>query len=234
MTSASKAFSLTLPLEYQGQIKMGSKGNQCIAVKRALARAGFGDLYAKGTKTPLFGPYAVKNTKHFQAAHGIDQTGVVGPVTFEKLAPFFDAYSKSLYMVPKDEALATARQMVQFGMLFHTGYQWGGEHDSTLQDDTPNDWFDCSSSVSFMLWHFGLMPIDHAEVSTWFEGYGVSGAGKYVTIFANWEHVWIRFDLPEGYYRFDTSPHGDGTRGPRIRTRRRSESNFHVRHPKGL
>lgn len=230
----NKAPELLLPIQYKGQIKLGSKGKECVAVKRALARAGFGDLYATGTKTALFGPFAVVNTKHFQKAHKIPQSGVVGPITFQKLIPFFDAYSKSLYMEPHDEALATARQMVQFGMLFHTGYQWGGEHDQTLQDDTVADWFDCSSSVSFMLWHFGLMPISHAEVSTWFEGYGLSGAGKYVTIFANWEHVWMRFLLPEGYYRFDTSPHGDGTRGPRIRTKARSEAGFYVRHPKGL
>jgi len=226
--------ALSLPIEYKGQIKLGSRGNECIAVKRALARAGFGDLYARGTKTPLFGPFAVTNTKNFQKAHKIPQSGVVGPITFQKLVPFFDAYSTSLYMNPKDEALATARQMVQFGFQFSSGYQWGGEHDDTLQDDTPADWFDCSSSVSFMLWHFGLMPVDHAEVSTWFESYGEPLAGKYVTIFANWEHVWIKFSLPEGYFRFDTSPHGDGPRGPRIRTLSRSEANFRVRHPKGL
>ena len=219
---------------FRREIRLGSVGNDCIAVKRALARAGYGDLYARGTRTPVFGPFAVKNLKNFQKGHHIPASGVLGRKTFEALLPSFDAYSRSLYAVPQDKALALARQMVEFGRKFDNTYVFGGEHDSTLQDDDPHGYFDCSSSVSFLLWHFGLLKISYAEVSGWFETYGEPGPGKYVTIHAASDHIWIEFSLPEGYCRFDTSPHGCGPRGPRIRTCTRDESRFVSRHPKGL
>jgi hypothetical protein len=71
-------------------------------------------------------------------------------------------------------------------------------------------------------------------VSSWFETWGEAGRGKYITIHANYEHVWMEFSLPEGYFRFDTSPHGDGGSGPRVRTRERSDYNFVHRHPKNM
>lgn len=220
-------------------LKLGSRGKDVIAVKRALARAGYGDLSAKGTKTQLFGAFAVKNLKNFQKDHGLKPDGVFGEATFKKLYPYFDAYSKSLYEIP-DEALAKAKAMIDFGYQFDNTYVYGGEHDSTVDDDSPHGYFDCSSSVSYLLWKFGLFGADPdsrdpAQISTWFETWGEPGPGKYVTVFSNSEHVWIRFTLPNGtYYRFDTSPHGDGGRGPRIRHSHRFESGFVARHPKGM
>lgn len=156
-----------------------------------------------------------------------------GSRSFKALLPHFDAYSRSLYAVPKDKALATARAMVEFGKKFDNSYVWGGNHDGTISDDDPHQGFDCSSSVSFVLWKFGYLT-GPAEVSGWFESWGESGRGKYVTIQAASDHVWIEFDLPEGYCRFDTSPHGCGSLGPRIRTCRRDTARFVSRHPKGL
>ncbi len=216
------------------KLGLGSKGNDCVAVKRALARAGFGDLSAPGTTTKLFGPFAVRNLKNFQKRYGIPASGVYGERTHNRLLRWFDAWSTHLYAEPEDKALATARAMVDFGREFDRTYRWGGEHDNWLGDDTPHDLFDCSSSTSFMLWEFHLLPISYAEVSGWFESYGESGYGKYVTVHANSEHVWMGFNLPEGYFRFDTSPHGDGSRGPRIRHSHRKEEGFKHRHPKGL
>jgi len=213
-------------------LKLGSRGEDCVAVKRALARAEHGDLYAKGTKALLFGPFAVQNLKAFQKSKKLKADGVYGEETHKKLVPYFDAYSESLYKVP-DKALATCWEMIEFGRLFHSRYLYGGEHDSTVTDDHPWYLFDCSSSVSFMLWHSGLFRAGPAIVSGMFSSYGEPGPGKYITIFENSDHVWIRFTPPGQYFRFDTSPHGDGDHGPRIRTGRRSEVGFNARHPKG-
>lgn len=220
---------------FRREIRLGSVGNDCIAVKRALARAGFGDLYAKGTRTPVFGPFAVKNLKNFQKKHHIPASGVLGRKTFDKLLPWFDEWSAHLYAAPKDKQLALARAMRDFCKRFDNTYVWGGEHDDSLADDDPHDGFDCSSSVSYVLWQFGLLGWNYAHVAIDFEGWGEPGRGKYVTIHAAYDHVWIEFDLPEGYARFDTSHHPPGvTRGPRLVTNRRDDARFVSRHPKGL
>jgi hypothetical protein len=133
-----------------------------------------------------------------------------------------------------DAGLLKARALLAFCREFNHGYYYGGEHDGSLKDDVPSGRFDCSSSTSFALYHAGLLPVSQAQVSTWFESYGDAGRGRYVTVHANADHVWVEFTLPEGYFRFDTSPHGSGGFGPRVRTGRRSDSGFVARHPEGL
>jgi hypothetical protein len=71
-------------------LKLGSTGKPVVAMKRALSRAGFMEW---GAFTLLLGPFAVKALKRFQTASHIPATGVYGPATHEKLAPFYDAYS---------------------------------------------------------------------------------------------------------------------------------------------
>lgn len=219
-------------MKFKRFIYPGDVGADVRAVKRALKKAGNGRGIVITSK---MGDAAVKQLRTFQQRHGLHVDGVYGPNTHAKLTPFFDDYGQSLYNRYKpDQALAKARAMVKFGRQFDQGYRFGGEHDATLADDTPHGHFDCSSSTSFMLYHFGLMAGSQAQVSSWFETYGDSGRGNYVTVHANGDHVWTEFDLPEGYFRFDTSPHGDGPYGPRIRTLRRSDSGFVHRHPRGM
>lgn len=135
---------------------------------------------------------------------------------------------------PTDPALVKARQMLAFAKTFDGPYVYGAEHDGSFYDDNVHGAFDCSSSTSLLMHKFGLLGSTHSQVSDWFERWGNPGRGKYVTVHANDEHVWVEFNLPEGYYRFDTSPHGCGERGPRVRTCRRFDSTFVHRHPAGL
>ena len=82
-----------------------------------------------------------------------------------------------------------------------------------------------------------MLGSNRAQVSGWFENWGDPGRGKYMTIHAIDDHVWIEFNLPElpdAYSRFDTSPHGWGPHGPRVRPNRRSDSRFVHRHFKGM
>lgn len=134
-----------------------------------------------------------------------------------------------------DPALEKARAMLQYDRAFTGTYKFGGGHGMDADDVTPDMALDCSSSTSKELDRFDLLGVpDVVRNSTWFETWGLAGRGKYVTVHANAEHVWTEFRLPEGYFRFDTSPHGDGSRGPRVRTSERSDYGFVHRHPPGL
>lgn len=142
--------------------------------------------------------------------------------------------------VKADPALVKARALLAFCRRFDGPYVFAAEHDGSFADDTVHSAFDCSSSTSFALWTLDLLGSDRAHNSTWFMSWGLAGRGRYVTVHANAEHVWIEFNLPAdagadaGYHRFDTSPHRDGPRGPRVRSRTRFDSGFYHRHPAGL
>ena len=225
-------------------------GEDIIAVKRAISRAGFfpwnkfDDLYSE--------TFAMEGVKEFQKHNGLIATGNYGQSTHdllrntrckEKLTEWaFDPIAitmmkevkRELTAANSNDELRMARQILAFCRLFDGSYNYGGQHDRSFVDDDIHDNFDCSSSVSFVLWKFGLLGVAQAQVSTWFESWGLSGRGKYITLHATSDHVWMEFTLPEGYFRFDTSPYGDGGQGPRVRTRQRPDSRFVARHPKGL
>ena len=108
--------------------------------------------------------------------------------------------------------------------ISHRPYRWGGGH---------RDWrsrgYDCSGSVSYVMHAAGLLesPLD----STGFMHWGGGGAGSWVRIYANHEHV---FAVIAGL-RWDTSMTDDGDRsGPGWSEYPRSGKGFRLRHPLGL
>jgi cell wall-associated NlpC family hydrolase len=78
------------------ELRLGNAGPDVKAVKRALARAGFGPKKLAGL-TQTFGSYAVTNLRHFQTANKLDVDGVYGSATHKKLAPHFDALAAQWY-----------------------------------------------------------------------------------------------------------------------------------------
>jgi hypothetical protein len=78
------------------ELRLGNAGPDCRAVKRALARAGFGPKLLGGL-TGVFGKYAVANLRRFQTASKLDADGVYGEATHAKLTPHFDSLSLKLY-----------------------------------------------------------------------------------------------------------------------------------------
>jgi len=108
--------------------------------------------------------------------------------------------------------------------IHHRPYNWGGGH---------RHWnsrgYDCSGSVSYLMHAAGLLesPLD----STGFMRWGGGGAGSWVRIYANREHV---FAVIAGL-RWDTSYSEDGDRsGPGWSEEMRPTGGFRLRHPLGL
>ena len=100
-------------------------------------------------------------------------------------------------------------------------YRYGGGHRSWK--DTG---YDCSGSVSYAL--YGARLLGAPRASGGFTNYGVRGAGRWVTIYANAGHMYM---VVAGL-RFDTS--GRDRAGTRWQTKLRPTSGYAIRHPKGL
>lgn len=100
-------------------------------------------------------------------------------------------------------------------------YRYGGGHGKW--EDTA---YDCSGSVSYALHGAGLIaaPMASGDYMRW----GEAGPGRWVTIYANGEHM---FAVIAGV-RFDTS--GQRAAGTRWQTTSRSTAGYVVRHPPGL
>jgi hypothetical protein len=121
---------------------------------------------------------------------------------------------------PAVEAMIEAANRIR-----HRPYHWGGGH---------RNWnargYDCSGSVSYVMHAAGLLPWGPL-VSGEFMRWGAPGAGSWVRIYANKEHV---FAVIAGL-RWDTSFSEDGDRtGPGWSEMMRPSGGFRVRHPLGL
>jgi len=106
----------------------------------------------------------------------------------------------------------------------HRPYRWGGGHRRWRSRG-----YDCSGSVSYVMHAAGLLdsPLDSTSFMRW----GGGGAGQWVRIYANREHV---FAVIAGL-RWDTSmtAEGDG-HGPGWSEEMRSTGGFRLRHPLGV
>lgn len=70
-------------LELLKTLQQGANGDDVKTLQTLLA--GDPDLYPEGKITGFFGPMTAKAVKKFQAKHGIEQVGFVGPKTLKKL-----------------------------------------------------------------------------------------------------------------------------------------------------
>jgi hypothetical protein len=107
-----------------------------------------------------------------------------------------------------------------------TPYIWGGGHASFTAKG-----YDCSGAVSYALHGAGLL--DYTMVSGQLAHYGEAGPGRWITIYANDEHV---FMIVAGL-RYDTRSDPQGVSGPRWKMAAPEASilpKFAVRHPAAL
>jgi hypothetical protein len=102
-------------------------------------------------------------------------------------------------------------------------YVWGGGHLSWASHG-----YDCSGAVGFALHGAGLL--ETTMVSGQLAYWGLGGTGRWITVYANAEHVYMVI----AGLRFDTRDDLPGVSGPRWHTERVEPRGFAVRHPTGL
>jgi len=124
-------------------------------------------------------------------------------------------------MVPVAAPPQVREAIVAANRIVGRPYRWGGGH-AKLEDDA----YDCSGAVSYALIGGGLLrgPLD----STGLKRFGETGAGPWLTIFANTGHTYVVI----AGLRLDTS--GTGGKGPRWHADARSDKGYVARHPPGL
>ncbi|CAB4924515.1 unannotated protein [freshwater metagenome] len=174
----------------------------------------------------VFGPGTESAVKEFQRTHSLTPDGVVGPATWQALGlgdglPVLKRAGAAGPAGPPQEitsAIAAANRIA------HKPYIWGGGHGSFEAAG-----YDCSGSVSYVLHAAGLLskPMASGE----FTGWGKSGPGRWITIYANGGHMFMTIRTPNGLMRYDTSGMDDGSRWDGDL---RPASGYVVRHPHGF
>lgn len=117
------------------------------------------------------------------------------------------------------------KEMIRAGnRIRHKRYEWGGGH-----GDWTDNGYDCSGAVSYVLHEAGLL--DYPLTSGAFMKWGARRRGRWVSIFASRDHVFMTV----AGLRFDTSYITDGDRsGPGWSQYMRPAEGFRTRHPGGL
>ena len=110
-------------------------------------------------------------------------------------------------------------------------YAYGGGHGLALSEVAPT--YDCSSSVEHLLYGGGLLPVSYDAASGTLESFGQPGPGRWITIYANPDHVFmyvagLRWDT------HDAAGAGDGSAGIGWHPLIRNADGFVARHPEGL
>jgi hypothetical protein len=104
-----------------------------------------------------------------------------------------------------------------------TPYVWGGGHLGWSARG-----YDCSGAVGYALHGAGLL--DVTMVSGQMESWGAPGVGRWITIYANSQHVFMTI----AGLRFDTRDDPPGVSGPRWHPEMVGWEGFVARHPPGL
>jgi hypothetical protein len=139
--------------------------------------------------------------------------------------------SSGLAAAPADAPLAVKQMIAAGNQIAGRPYLYGGAHGLALSDVAPS--YDCSSSVEHLLYGGGLLPVTFDAPSGALESFGQPGPGRWVTLYANPEHVFMYV----AGLRWDThnaAGPDDGTRGIGWHPLIRSAAGFVARHPVGL
>jgi cell wall-associated NlpC family hydrolase len=132
---------------------------------------------------------------------------------------------------PADAPLAVKGIIAAGNQIVGKPYLYGGGHGLPLNQIAPA--YDCSSSVEHLLYGGGLLPVDYDAASGTLESFGDPGPGRWVTIYASADHVFMYV----AGLRWDThnaAGPGDGSTGIGWHPLVRSSDGFVARHPVGL
>jgi hypothetical protein len=134
--------------------------------------------------------------------------------------------------VAPQAAPASVKQMIAAGnQIVGKPYVYGGGHGLPLSQIAAG--YDCSSSVSHLLWGGGLLGVDSDMTAVRFEHWGLPGPGRWVTLYASSDHVFMYV----AGLRWDThnaAGPADGPAGIGWHPLVREADGFLARHPAGL
>ncbi|HET9102076.1 MAG TPA: hypothetical protein VFN55_01880 [Solirubrobacteraceae bacterium] len=182
------------------------------------AQAGLGAVSAPGAQAGLG---AVPGA-------GCDLSGAGVPITAGPAARLLPG---GIAAAPSG-APAAVRGMIAAGnAIAGRPYVYGAGHGLPLDRLSPA--YDCSSSVEHLLWGGGLLPAGYGAASSALESFGAPGPGRWVTLYANPDHVFmyvagLRWDT------WNAAGAGDGSDGIGWHPLVRDASGFVARHPVGL
>lgn len=111
-------------------------------------------------------------------------------------------------------------------------YRFGGGHGKALADIGSSEALDCSAAASLVLLRAGVLAPGRAWTSQEFASdWGQLGEGRYVTVWAGEEHVWIEFKLDADHgERFDPTPSRLAPNSGRMGSRLPPSGDFVPRH----
>jgi len=123
--------------------------------------------------------------------------------------------------IPPPAAPPAVKRVIQAANeIRHRPYVWGGGHRSWLSRG-----YDCSGAVGYALHGAGLLEV--TMVSGQLEDWGEAGPGRWISVYANQQHV---FMVVAGL-RFDTRGNPLGVSGPRWHRAWVDPRKFSARHP---
>lgn len=130
------------------------------------------------------------------------------------------------------DAPATVRAIIAAGnQIVGKPYVYGGAHGLPLDQIAPA--YDCSSSVEHLLYGGGLLPVGYGAASGALESFGLPGPGRWVTIYASADHVFM-YVAGMRWDTYDAAGPGDGSAGIGWHPLVRGAAGFVARHPAGL
>jgi hypothetical protein len=194
-------------LPYPGPIKVGSRGPAQLAVKRALWRAGYWKP-PKGGFSRVFGPFAWRVLKRFQADHERIPNGVYTRWTHQNLAKHFDDYGAYLLAQAvispgqKKRSKVAAAGLLAYQKRDQMLYTQGGMRMHWLREKirpprVPR-WSDCSSFATWLYWQAGATDPNGRG----YDGYGYTG-----TLAQNGRRIFLSDSRPGDLVFYGRFPH---------------------------
>jgi hypothetical protein len=211
-------FAVALGIPYEGGQWSGP-----VRVARPPA-AGAADVLAQSPAqavSPAAGSVPASSTCSPEALGGVDL--VAGPRA--------RLIAGDLAAAPQGAPLAVKEIIAAGNQIVGKPYLVGGAHGLPLGEVAPA--YDCSSSVEHLLYGARLLPPTYGAASGELESFGDPGPGRWVTIYASPDHVFMYV----AGLRWDThnaAGAGDGSAGIGWHPLVRESAGFVVRHPVGL
>jgi hypothetical protein len=190
-----------------------------------LAAAGAGNLLAAGVAPAAASPSGAAPA----SANDCSPVGAAGV----PLAPGPRAtlLPNGLAAAPASAPPAVKEIIAAGNQIAGKPYVYGGGHGLPLSEVAPS--YDCSSSVEHLLYAARLLPVMYAAASSELESFGQPGPGRWVTLYASADHVFMYV----AGLRWDThnaAGPGDGSTGIGWHPLVRNSAGFVARHPVGL